>query len=43
MKNGYSTGKALTGVIVAGVVGLAGGLIGSNKIKFVCNKCRKKW
>jgi DNA-directed RNA polymerase subunit M/transcription elongation factor TFIIS len=43
MKKGFGLGKAAAGVAVAGLIGFAGGLIGSNKIIFVCNECGNKW
>ena len=42
-KRGYSVGKAVTGVILTGEIGLVAGAIGSNKIKLTCLKCDYKF
>lgn len=38
-KKGFSAGKAVAGVIVAGGIGLAAGGIGSDKVIITCLKC----
>jgi len=38
-KKGFSSGTAAVGCLLAGPVGLAGGMIGSNRIKLACLKC----
>ncbi len=40
-KKGFGIGKALTGGVLAGPVGLFGGFIGSNQTELVCLKCGK--
>lgn len=40
---GFGLGKAAVGGILLGPIGLAGGLLGSKKIKVVCLKCGKEW
>jgi DNA-directed RNA polymerase subunit RPC12/RpoP len=43
-KKGFSTGKAVAGTIVGGiVVGALAGTAGSNKIELVCLKCGNKF
>lgn len=42
-KKGFGTGKALTGAILTGGVGLLAGFIGSGKVKVTCLKCGRKW
>lgn len=41
-KNGFGAGKALTGAILTGGLGLLAGFIGSGKVKVTCLKCGKK-
>lgn len=36
---GFSAGKAVVGTALFGVIGLAAGAIGNNKIKITCLKC----
>ena len=38
-KQGFGAGKGAVGCLLVGPVGLAGGLIGSNKIKITCLNC----
>lgn len=38
-RKGFGLGKAVTGGIIAGPVGLLGGCIGKNKIKCTCLNC----
>lgn len=38
-KKGFGAGKALTGAILTGGVGLLAGFIGSGKVKVTCLKC----
>lgn len=40
---GFSAGKAIVGAVAFGVVGLAAGAIGSNKIQYTCLSCGKQW
>jgi len=42
-KKGFGVGKALTGAVVAGPVGLLGGFVGSRKVKITCLKCGHSW
>ena len=42
-KKGFGAGKALTGAVLTGGVGLLAGFIGSGKVKVTCLKCGKKW
>ncbi len=42
-KKGFGIGKAIVGGLIAGPLGLTGGLIGSNQIEIVCLKCGKKF
>ena len=41
-KKGFGAGKALTGVLLTGGIGLLAGFIGSGKIKVTCLKCGRK-
>lgn len=36
---GFGVGKALTGAVLTGGIGLLAGFIGSNKVKITCLKC----
>lgn len=38
-KKGFGAGKALTGAVLTGGIGLLAGFIGSNKVKVTCLKC----
>jgi RNA polymerase subunit RPABC4/transcription elongation factor Spt4 len=42
-KKGYSAGKAIAGVVLAGGIGLLGGFLGSGKVKITCLKCGHSW
>lgn len=42
-KKGYSGGKALAGVVLAGGIGLLAGTIGSKDIQIICLKCGKRF
>ena len=42
-KKGFGAGKALTGAILTGGIGLLAGFIGSGKVKVTCLKCGRKW
>ena len=42
-KKGFGAGKALTGAILTGGVGLLAGFIGSGNIKITCLQCGSKW
>lgn len=42
-KKGFSTGKALTGAVLTGGIGLLAGGIGKNKIILTCLKCGHTW
>lgn len=42
-KKGFGTGKAVTGAILTGGIGLLAGFIGSGDIKVTCIKCGRKW
>jgi len=42
-KKGFGTGKALTGAVLFGPIGLAGGLLGSGGNQRVCLDCGKNW
>lgn len=38
-KKGFGAGKALTGAVLTGGIGLLAGFIGSGKVKVTCLKC----
>lgn len=40
---GFGLGRAATGALLLGPVGLLGGFIGSTKVKLVCLNCGKQW
>jgi ribosomal protein L37E len=40
---GFGLFKAAAGAVVAGPVGLLGGMIGSKKSMFVCSNCGHRW
>ena len=40
---GFGLGKAAAGGLLAGPVGLLGGLVGSKKVVITCLKCGYKW
>jgi DNA-directed RNA polymerase subunit RPC12/RpoP len=42
-KKGFGVGKAAAGALLLGPVGLAGGMIGSNKAMLSCLKCGHQW
>lgn len=42
-KKGFGAGKALTGAVLTGGIGLLAGFIGSGKVKVTCLKCGSKW
>lgn len=42
-KKGFGAGKALTGAILTGGVGLLAGFIGSGNIRVTCLKCGSVW
>lgn len=42
-KKGFGAGKALTGAVLTGGIGLLAGFIGSGKVKVTCLKCGCKW
>lgn len=42
-KKGFGAGKAVTGAILTGGIGLLAGFIGSGKVKVTCLKCGKQW
>ena len=42
-KKGFGTGNAAIGAVLLGPVGLAGGMIGANKIALSCLKCGHQW
>lgn len=42
-KKGFGAGKALTGAVLTGDVGLLAGFIGSDKVKITYLKCGCKW
>lgn len=42
-KKGFGAGKALTGTLLTGGIGLLAGFIGSGKVKVTCLKCGSKW
>jgi len=42
-KKGFGLGKAAAGALIAGPIGLAGGLFGSNKVIITCLNCGNQW
>lgn len=42
-KKGFGAGKALTGAVLTGGVGLLAGFIGSGKVKITYLKCGCQW
>jgi tellurium resistance protein TerD len=42
-QKGFGLGKAAVGGLILGPVGLLGGFIGKNKLKFTCNSCGNSW
>lgn len=42
-KKGFGLGKAATGGLLLGPVGLLGGLIGSGKVVITCLRCGHQW
>ncbi|WP_042356110.1 tellurite resistance TerB family protein, partial [Bacillus rubiinfantis] len=42
-KKGFGLGKAAIGGLILGPVGLLGGFIGQNQLKFTCNSCGNAW
>ncbi len=42
-KKGFGAGKAVTGALLTGGIGLLAGFIGSGKVKVTCLKCGSKW
>ena len=42
-KKGFGAGKAVTGAILTGGIGLLAGFIGSGNVKVTCLKCGSKW
>jgi tellurium resistance protein TerD len=42
-KKGFGLGKAAIGGLILGPVGLLGGFIGNNQLKFTCNSCGSSW
>lgn len=42
-KKGFGAGKALTGALLTGGIGLLAGFIGSGKVKVTCLRCGSKW
>ncbi len=42
-KKGFGLGKAAIGGLILGPVGLLGGFIGKNQLKFNCNSCGNSW
>lgn len=42
-KKGFGIGKAATGGLLLGPVGLLGGFLGSNKVIITCLKCGHQW
>lgn len=41
-KKGFGAGKALTGAVLTGGIGLLAGFIGSGKVKITCLKCGRE-
>ncbi|MED4228357.1 TerD family protein [Neobacillus cucumis] len=42
-KKGFGIGKAAIGGLILGPVGLLGGFLGKNQLKFTCNHCGSSW
>ena len=42
-EKGFGLGKAAIGGLILGPVGLLGGFIGKNQLKFTCNSCGNSW
>jgi stress response protein SCP2/tellurite resistance protein len=42
-KKGFGLGKAAIGGLILGPVGLLGGFLGQNQLKFTCNSCGTSW
>lgn len=42
-QKGFGLGKAAIGGLILGPVGLLGGFIGKNQLKFTCNSCGNNW
>ena len=42
-EKGFGLGKAAIGGLILGPVGLLGGFIGKNQLKFTCNNCNHAW
>ncbi|XJZ25771.1 TerD family protein [Bacillota bacterium Lsc_1132] len=42
-QKGFGLGKAAIGGLILGPVGLLGGFIGKNQLKFTCNSCGNSW
>lgn len=42
-KKGFGAGKALTGAVLTGGIGLLAGFIGSGNVKVTCLKCGSQW
>lgn len=42
-KKGFRLGQAAVGVLALGPIGLLGGLLGSNKMEFLCLDCNHRW
>ncbi|WP_445493084.1 TerD family protein [Niallia sp. 03133] len=42
-EKGFGLGKAAVGGLILGPIGLLGGFIGKNQLKFTCNSCRNSW
>ncbi|MEH7013516.1 TerD family protein [Neobacillus niacini] len=42
-QKGFGLGKAAIGGLILGPVGLLGGFIGKNQLKFTCNNCSNNW
>lgn len=42
-EKGFGIGKAAIGGLILGPIGLLGGFIGKNQLKFTCNNCGNSW
>lgn len=42
-KKGFGAGKALTGAVLTGGIGLLAGFIGSGDVKVTCLQCGRQW